>query len=275
MKYERVFLVNRHGVAVAMDVRTLGEQARIDGVKALGAVPDGCSPEIPMAPARGPVRAFTPMKLYPKGEDEWELKPSGHIGPDGQPFKSIQRADAFDLMTHRARLAHKGKKAEFIPPFTPAQVTMGRHYRNLWERHASAGVRCSSVEALRGGGSGSDGGFIDAVLRDRDQIKRIRGRIGDGFALEVKRQGKASKRSGITDRRLVDMVCLEEKTLAEVLRAHGWAKRGGNVTILQEALAEALNRMMGPTHRQSSYVIRDPDLPLGFGAFVEAVEERA
>ena len=71
------------------------------------------------------------------------------------------------------------------------------------------------------------------------------------------------------------MVCLEEKTLAEVLRAHGWAKRGGNVTILQEALAEALNRMMGPTHRQSSYVIRDPDLPLGFGAFVEAVEDRA
>ncbi len=275
MKYERVFLVNRHGVAMAMDVRTLGEQARIDGIKALGAVPDGCSPEIPMAPARGPVRAFTPMKLYPKGEDEWELKPSGHIGPDGQPFKSIQRADAFDLMTHRARLAHKGKKDEFIPPFTPAQVTMGRHYRNLWERHASAGVRCSSVETLRGGGAGGDGGFIDAVLRDRDQIKRIRGRIGDGFALEVKRQGKASKRSGITDRRLVDMVCLEEKTLAEVLRAHGWSRGSKNLTPLQEALAEVLNRMMGPVRRQASYTAHDPDMPLGFEQFAEAVHKGA
>ncbi|MGB0661312.1 MAG: hypothetical protein ACPGNV_14200 [Mangrovicoccus sp.] len=273
MKYERVFLVNQHGVAKAMDLRALGEQARIERVKALGAVPDGCSPEIPVAPARGPVRAFTPMKLYPSGEDEWELKASGRIGPDGQPIKSIQRADAFDLMTHRAQLAHKGKRAEFVPPFSPGQVAMGRHYRNLWERHASAGVRCSSAEALRAGGAGGGGGFIDAVLRDRDQIKRIRERIGDGFALEVRRQGKASKRSGITDRRLVDMVCLEEKTLTEVLRAHGWAKRGGNVATLQGALAEALNRMMGPDLRRSSYVIRDPDLPLGFGAFAEAVEE--
>ncbi len=284
MKRERIFLVNRHGIAIAMDVRTLGEAERLDRMKAKGVLPDGYCPMIPAAPARGPVKSYTPMKLYPKGDQEWELKPSGHMGADGVPLKSIQRADVFDLMLLKARKARKGDRSDFVPPFSPAQIMMGRHYRNLVERHASAGVQCSSVETVGGGGSGGSSSFIDAVLRDRDQIALIRERIGDGLALEVKRQRKGPKRTGtimsdlnaapakaervsISLRGLVDMVCLSDKPLAEVLRRHGWSKRGGSVSVLRAALGAALDRMMGPILRQRSYTAHADGLSLGFEQF--------
>jgi hypothetical protein len=271
MMFEVVFIVNKYGIARAVAAEIVGTEAwRIAEVMAGGSVPVQCGTEIPVAPARGPIRTFMPKALYPKGEYDWEMKPSGHMG-----HEAMQRADAFDLMTRRAKLAHKGKRSAFIPPFTPGQITMGRHYRNLVERHSSAGVRCSSVEVMQGQGSGGDGGYIDAVLRDRDQIKRIRARIGNGTALRVKRQGQQVQRLEITDRCLVDMVCLGEKTLADVLRAHGWAKRGGNVTILQKALADALTRMMGPQRPQTGYTVHSHDVALGFEKFVQAVHEGA
>ena len=61
----------------------------------------------------------------------------------------------------------------------------------------------------------------------------------------------------------------------EVLRAHGWSRGSKNLTPLQEALAEALNRMMGPVRRQANYTTHDPDMPLGFELFAEAVHKGA
>ncbi|WP_412073319.1 hypothetical protein [Tritonibacter mobilis] len=47
----------------------------------------------------------------------------------------------------------------------------------------------------------------------------------------------------ITDRRLVDMVCLKDKPISAVLRAHGWSVQGQTSGAVRQALAEVLERM--------------------------------
>ncbi len=176
---------------------------------------DICGDAIPAAPARGPVRVFQPMSLYPDGDENWTAQPSGYRGRS-----ALQRADVFDVMAAKSRSSGKPS------PFTRAQVTAGRAYRDLVERHACAGLRCSSIEGVRSG-AGGGGSFIDAVLRDRADIARLHRRIGSGISLVVRkiRPSARGSRVNITDRRLVDMVCLEDKPLSAVLPAHGWAWR--------------------------------------------------
>ncbi|RKX66491.1 MAG: hypothetical protein DRP42_03050 [Tenericutes bacterium] len=48
---------------------------------------------------------------------------------------------------------------------------------------------------------------------------------------------------------LVDMVCLEEKSISHVLYVHGWAG-GNNQEKLCTALGECLERMAGPVRQQ-------------------------
>ncbi|PRZ41634.1 hypothetical protein [Tritonibacter scottomollicae] len=239
---EHVVIVAPNGVAdltpvakfmAARQLRLKAEADRIEAVKARGYVPEVCGDAIPEAPARGAIRVFQPMSLFPDGKDDWVARPSGYRGRS-----AMQRADVFDVMT--AKAASNGKLA----PFTRVQVAAGRYYRDLVERHACAGVRCSSVEALRSGGGGS-GSFIDAVLRDREEIARIRRRIGTGTAMAVRkiRPSKRGSRMNITDRCLVDMVCLEDKPISAVLRAHGWSVQGQTSCALRQALADALDRM--------------------------------
>ncbi|KIC30176.1 hypothetical protein RA24_03745 [Leisingera sp. ANG-M6] len=218
----------------ARRLREEEEAARIEAVKARGNVPAECGDRIPEAPARGAFRVFEPMDLYPAGEDGFEVKPAGFRGR-----MAMQMADSFDVMAAKAARHKKGS------PFTASQISMGRHYRDLVERHACAGVKCSSVEALGSGGSGQGGEFMDAVLRDREEIERLRRRIGTGTAMAVRRirPSKRGSRASITDRRLVDMVCLEDRTISDVLKAHGWSVKGGTVTDVRRALAEALERM--------------------------------
>ena len=238
---------DRIAVAVTQIEQQAGDaQARLAEVRALGFVPAEVGPEIPTAPARGPVRMVDMMASYPKGDDGFEVKPAGFLGR-----KTLRLADSFDVMA--AKAARHKKPA----PFTPAQVAMGRFYRNLVERHESAGVKCSSLESLSqrgGGGSGSD--YMDAVLRDRDQISALQKRIGVGSAMVVRRirpSGRGSRIS-IMDRRLVDIVCLEDGTITDVLRAHGWANDAKLRVALCKALAEVLDRMMGPVHRRGASV---------------------
>ncbi|MFY1713818.1 hypothetical protein J3366_20300 [Tritonibacter mobilis] len=239
---EHVVIVAPDGVAdltpvakfmAARQLLMKAEADRIRAVKERGYVPEVCGHAIPEAPARGAIRVFQPMSLFPDGKNDWRARPSGYRGRS-----AIQRADVFDVMA--AKAASNGKPA----PFTRAQVAAGRYYRDLVERHACAGVRCSSVEALRSGGGGS-GSFIDAVLRDREEIERIRRRIGAGTAMAVRkiRPSKRGSRVNITDRRLVDMVCLEDKPISAVLRAHGWSVREQTSGAVRQALAEVLGRM--------------------------------
>ena len=225
-------------------------EAGMAETRALGNVPEGCGPEIPDAPARGPVVRFMPKTMYPDGEKGFVAKEAGYQGR-----KALRHADVFDRM---ASGAAKNGKAN---PFTPAQIAMGRFYRDLDEKHQSAGLRCSSLEAMSGGSSGGGGEYMDAVLRDRERLAVLRSRIGDGSAMVVRRQRPSTRgsRQGITDRRLVDMVCIEEKAMTEVLVAHGWAKKGTSVKVLVEALCAALERMAGPIKPLRSSVVHYGD----------------
>ncbi|WP_109465838.1 hypothetical protein [Albibacillus kandeliae] len=215
--------------------REAEEAARIAEVKVRGHVPEQCGPEIPEAPARGVFRVFEPQQLYPDGKDGYVSRPAGYRGRS-----AIQHADVFDVMAAKAARHRKPH------PLTPSQIAMGRHYRDLVERHAAAGIRGSSLET-RSSGRGRDAGdYMDRVLRDKAEIDRLRRRIGDGTAMVVRRirPSKRGSRVNITDRRLVDMVCLEDKRLSEVLRKHGWIVNGETVKAIQIAIAAAFERML-------------------------------
>lgn len=222
-------------IARRMQANVAGQDA-IAETRALGKVPEGSGPEIPDAPARGPVVQFMPVKGYPDGERGYKFKPAGHLGR-----KALRTADAFDKMM--AGSARNGKP----PAFTQSQIDMGRTYATLFERHECAGLKCSSLESVQGGG-GQGGEYIDAVLLDREQLAVLHRRIGSGMAMVVRRQRKATgaARINITDRRLVDAVCLAGLTISEVLARNHWPKKGSNVALLAQALREALDRMAGP-----------------------------
>lgn len=65
-----------HTVPTA-EMRFAAEAGRVAAVKARGAVPECCGSEPRVAPARGCFRVVDFMAPYPKGEDDWELKPAG------------------------------------------------------------------------------------------------------------------------------------------------------------------------------------------------------
>lgn len=88
---------------------------------------------------------------------------------------------------------------------------------------------------------------MDAVLRDREEIMRLRRRIGTGSAVVVRRirPSKRGSRVSISDCRLVDMVCLEDRVVSDVLKVHGWSVHGETSRAVSKALGRALDRMNG------------------------------
>lgn len=244
-------------VATAM----AAERQRIAGIIADATPPEACGPDAPIAPARGPMAVIRERGIAPGGQ---AAVGTGHVGEgEDRPRMAMRAVDEFDRMVRRAVDAHEARVARlerdwqgaadrfreprFVPPVTSGQIAIGRHYQALVERHTAGGVRCSSLEALQGGGGG--GAFMDAWLIEAREIEALRRRIGDGTAMAVRRV-RPSSRGGaaarvITDRALVDAVCLAGLSLAEVLRRHGWAPKGEHRERLRTALAGALDRMQG------------------------------
>lgn len=240
-------LVADHNARMA--AKMAAEAARIAEVVSRGAVPDVCGPDIPEAPARGAFQVFRPMTIVPGSAGT--AVPAGYRAPGEGRFRAaIRRADVFDRMERDARIAHDqaGAAVPFVAPFSPAQVQVARDYRDLTERHAAGGMRCASLEAGRGGG-GSGGEFIDAYVDEGLRLAALQRRIGAGAAISVRRirpgRRGSHARGIITDRALVDAVCLRDKSLGQVLRAHGWAVKGDLRAALRVALAQALDRMIG------------------------------
>ena len=184
---------------------SMDERARMAEVMALGAVPDGCSAEIPMAPARGPLAPFREGYWHETdGGSEWRQMPyrSGCAG---------RTQDVFDIMTDQT--VRGGGDA----PFTVAQVGAGRDYRALHERVKSAGVKCSrAFDVQTVGQGGSD--FMTSYMRDTKRLAMFHEAIGDGVAKDTRRKVAATcgsvkvgdvqlrqiDRRLITMRRLVD-----------------------------------------------------------------------
>lgn len=220
-------------------LRQVAEAERLAQIIRLATPPDRCGPAIIAQPGRGPMVAQAPMGLIPDGTaDGWKR---AHLGYRGRDY--ARAADAFDLMQMQAARA-AGRDGAAAVLFTAAQIGAGRRYAMLAERHAAAGVRCSSVEAQRGGG-GSGGSFIDTVIHEGDVIRAMQRAIGDGVALAIRRVRPSVRgtRAGIRDRALVDAVCLHGQTVSQVLAAHGWADKGGNLHAARAALCDALDRM--------------------------------
>ena len=224
--------------------------AAIAEIKAAGAVPSSCGPDIPVAPARGDVSTFRPMELVPgtvgvaRDTGHWER------GED-QRRRGARIKDVFDRIEDEARKAHKARgegAGRLVLPFTPAQVQIGRDYRNLVERRAAGGIKCASLEAAGRRSGGGGGEFADAFCGDGRRLMAMRRRVGDGASLVIRRVRPSLSgrpRSTIRDMRLVDLVCLEDKDPTAVLEMHGWAVKGATREAVRKALAAALDRMMG------------------------------
>lgn len=220
--------------------RLRNEQERFEALIARAVPAEGCGPEIPIAPARGPSRSVTPHVMMPDPQDKtgWKTEETGWRG-----FKAAQAIDIFD------QLALKAAKRKQEPPFTKGQVNAARLYRDLVERHSAGGMKLASLEGRVASGSGKGGDFMDAFLSEGEAIRRMQRAIGNGVAMQVRRvrpstRGGQSARN-IRDRDLVDAICLQGKSLRRVLEVHGWSTDGKNVQRLIRALALILDRMQG------------------------------
>ncbi|ETX26422.1 hypothetical protein RISW2_04440, partial [Roseivivax isoporae LMG 25204] len=163
-----------------------------------------------------------------------------------------------DVMEEQARRAHvqsnarrkrEGKKPiPFVPPFSIGQQEMGREYARLVERCEAAGVKCSSLETVGGGGGDADAREA-AIIHDLQRLRLLRRRIGDGLAREVRRHrpsATGTKRTAIRVMCLVDAVCLGDLTLDGVFAKYGWGKADAQMRAeLRSALCGALDRMRG------------------------------
>lgn len=188
----------------------------------------------PVAPARGPQRLVQDYTLHRGGLQ-------GHSGAHWEAM------DPLSIMCRRAYERHEasGSDAAFVPPFTPGQIAVGRDYRALVEWRSGSCIKCASLEGGRSGGQG--GLFIDTFLDQGKWLITLRGRIGSGSGLALRRVRPSARgsRASIPDLALVDMVLLHDRTLSDVLRVHRWVKSTANLSAARQALCGALDRMMG------------------------------
>lgn len=245
---EQVVIVTSAGVARLQD-----EAARIAEIKARGSVPVECGPAIPVAPGRGPMMRFTPREMRQTAGGGYVSIKTGEAGRD-----AARVADAFDAMERAAVKAYRAAERRrekagrdpksYEPLFTPGQLSAARDYAALVERVTASGVKCSSLEAVHSSGGGG-GDREAAIFQDFQRLRALHRRIGDGMAKEVRsiRPSKNGglKRRAIYVRRLVDLVCLGGMSIAGVLEAHDWAKKGDAIKGLRASLCAALDRMQG------------------------------
>ncbi len=218
---------------VSLPPRT--EADRLARLRTRALPPASCGPDMPAAPARGPLVAMPRMAMV-RTEDGYDLQHIGHRGRD-----AARARDAFDLMADQAR------RAGGHEPFTATQKLAGRAYATLVDRQRGTGIRCGSAETL----AGSDANAlyrrsVDQILIEAEQVARMQAAIGEDWALEVTRKSKR-RREPITVRELVDRVCLGGETIGDVLKAAGWSVYGETRGWAQRALAEALDRVYAAT----------------------------
>nr|WP_296429708.1 hypothetical protein [Roseovarius sp. BRH_c41] len=244
IKAGQVVYVAADGVAHCGKAIAAAERARVADLLARATPPDACGPEMPVAPARGPMLAFTPRKVVQTEAGNYRSVSDGYVGR-----QAARVADAFDNITRKAFEAHEklgGGDAAFVPPFSVGQVEIGREYAALVERVASSGLGCVSLETSGGGGGNGGEGVQAAVFRDIERLRMLRRRMDTGLARKVRRERpNGDKRRSILVRVLVDQVCVHGMSLDAVLRAHGWGINTRCRDGLRSALCGALDRMRG------------------------------
>lgn len=233
-------LMARKALAVRTIARAMGlhlppatEADRLEAIRAAALPPESCGPDMPAAPARGPVKAIQPLSMV-RTEEGYDLRHTGFRGRDAARVR-----DVFDEMADQAR------RAGGFDPFTLRQKDTARAYAALVERHSARGLKGRSIETMTGGGgSWGDGGALVRILQEGEKITKMRAAVGDALALEVRRARKPG-RTAIRLIDLVDAVCLEGRTISDVLGRFGWAAFGKARADAQDALASALDAMAG------------------------------
>lgn len=222
--------------------RLEAERARIAKIKAKAAVPPECGPDIISAPARGVCIATHQVTMVPNGVDDRGLEKWSPARTGYGHRASVRAADVFDRM-----VADACRKKRQVGTLSSGQIAIGRAYRAMFEHLAADGTKLSRLDAPSGGGGSLD--WMDHRLELTGKIELLRFRIGAGMALAVRRirpsDRGADQRGPIMDRALVDMVCLKDMTIEQVLKAHGWVKDGRTHEALSVALRGALDRMIG------------------------------
>lgn len=216
-------------------MRLLGSDYRVRAAVDRATPPVMVSPAIVAAPARGVTKVIE-LRETVQTESGPRVR---RATVDG--FHPVKAVDAFDLMAVRSR----NRDGTAGPLFTVGQVEAGRAYAALHERCASEGLRCSSPEARQGGG-GSDLDWIEGVIARSRRLARLQAAIGDSVALSPRgAQAHADRgRRVVRVRDLVDGVCIEGRTLSQLLRAAGWQDNGRTLKLVREALCAALDRMV-------------------------------
>jgi len=213
----------------------------MDRVMDNGRAPDGCGPEIiAIAPARGVAVAFVPSRIVNVGSNGTAVIDRGYKGR-----KALQVADIFHQIN--AAITKAGAKE----PFTDRQINAARAYAELTERHQASGLKCSSAfrdDSAGGGCGGRD--VLERMLAMRQKLDQCHRAIGSGIAKEIRRQRPSQRAGGgvvikqpIFDRDLVDMVCVQGKSLRGALDARGWGPDRKNINALYRALWAALERL--------------------------------
>ncbi|MCJ8139368.1 hypothetical protein [Falsirhodobacter halotolerans] len=227
-------------------VRRAGQsEARARHFRLTHATPPKAMAAAPVAPARGAMRLTDAMHvaedLRLDGKGAWHV--DAVVG--GQRWEAQCQLQVMNEQARRAHVKKHGRDVPFVPPFTPGQVQMGQRYATLTERHAAGGMKCMAIGPTTGGGKGGE--FMDVFLAEGRELDMIHRRIGAGQAMAVRRVRPSARgtRLGITDRRLVDMVCLGGMDVTAVLERHGWATFSKPREALRAALAAALERMQG------------------------------
>lgn len=210
-------------------------QDRLMIFRRLGDAPEACGPDIRGSLGQGKLVAFMPRALAISATGEARVVEGGYLGR-----AAARVADAFDRMEMRRPRADRRK-----PLFDAVQVNAARDYAALFERVHAGAVKGSSLEARTDGGGGDPDGFLQRRLDARDALEATQRRIGDKVALQVRRlrpSARGSRRS-ISNRELVDGVCLAGRTIDEVLERAGWKKDCRVRNVLRSALAASLDRM--------------------------------
>ncbi|MGL5733634.1 MAG: hypothetical protein ACRCYS_02115 [Beijerinckiaceae bacterium] len=208
------------------------EQARCQQILTRAAPPEAMS-AAPIAPARGTMHL----------QANYEATRGGLRRVDGAHWETACR---LRIMNAQAATRHASRTpdAPFAPPFTEGQIAIASLYRTLSMARDAGGVKCSSLEAGRGG-SGS-GVFIDRFIDQGARLKALWSAIGIGLALSPRsHMDRDNARRPLTCRQLVDRVILLDQDLTEVSRAAGWAKKTETLAALRDALKACLDRMQG------------------------------
>lgn len=214
--------------------RLAAEKARCDAMLTRAAPPAEMQAAT-VAPARGA------MMLQPN----FVVLPGGTRRRDGAHWRA---AGPLSVMVEQARMRHDAKGGDeeaFSAPFSPGQIAVSEDYRALVERQEAGLTTASGFEAGRSR-SGGAGLAIDTYIEEGRWLDELRRRIGNGVTMQVRRHlDRDNARRAIPVRVLVDMVLVHGKTLSDVLRAYGWAKKTTHLAMLRGELCAALDRMQG------------------------------